>query len=44
MQKDCRCIGCTTQKYYDSVRNSQDYSVVTPLKVQKRDFSKENAL
>jgi hypothetical protein len=42
MQKDCRCIGCTTQKYYDLVRNSQNYSVVTPLKVQKQSFGQEN--
>lgn len=44
MQTDCHCVGCTTQKYYDSVRNSQNNTVVTTLKVQKRNSSKENTL
>jgi hypothetical protein len=41
MQKGCCCIGCKTKDYYNTVRKSQNNSVVTPLKVQKHNFSQE---
>jgi len=44
MQTKCRCIGCTTQEYYDSVRNTSINTKIASFKVQKRDFSEENTL